>query len=186
MIRNALTAISSYDWRIFCVAWFYCCLAERSLLSKWRPYRVGPTDAASTGNFILHERFASALQYPGGHTASAKVESDGKVYACVMATRRKRPSAEHDVICLKVIRSTSELFVRVLDNESCVIATLQSLLRGNSTQMINTPLGQLSFALSSGSDPLGDTAKCCRTIASYVVDSTSKAHHQTAEIDPST
>ncbi|KAL1466467.1 hypothetical protein MTO96_042716 [Rhipicephalus appendiculatus] len=64
-IRLALEALASYDARVFCVAWLYCCLANRRVFRAWRSYLVGPTDAASTGEFILHERLASALRYSG-------------------------------------------------------------------------------------------------------------------------
>ncbi|KAL3218774.1 hypothetical protein MRX96_031313 [Rhipicephalus microplus] len=186
LILGALRAISVDESRAFCLAWFYCCLAERNLLTPWREYRVAPANDALTGKFVLHERLESALQYPGGHTTSAMIESGGMIYACVMATSRTWQSAPHDVICLQVIRSTSQLFVHVLGNHLCVINTLQSVLRGNATGLCDSPLGQLTFAFAGDNDDSGDTAHYCKTSASYSVGCTSKTPDQTVETDKST
>ncbi|KAL1426727.1 hypothetical protein MTO96_018042 [Rhipicephalus appendiculatus] len=148
-IRLALEALSTYDARVFCVAWLYCCLADRRVFRAWRSYRVGATDAALTGEFILHDRLASALKYPGCHTMGAKVDAPDRIHACVMATHPERTPLEHDIISLCVVRSMPRLFVRVVRDESHVIAVLQSLLRGNPAQLAENYLGELSFAFSS-------------------------------------
>ncbi|KAL3198943.1 hypothetical protein MRX96_001519 [Rhipicephalus microplus] len=135
-IRLALEALSYYDARVFCVAWFYCCLADRRLLRPWRSYRVSLADAASTGEFILHDRLATALSYPGCHTVVAKVDSSDRTHACVMVTTPGRPSQEHDVISLCVVRGTPKLFVRVVRDQSHVIAVIQSLLGGHPAQLV--------------------------------------------------
>ncbi|KAL3255357.1 hypothetical protein MRX96_017274 [Rhipicephalus microplus] len=165
-IRLALEALSTYDTRVFCVAWLYCCLAGRQAFRAWRAYRVGSTDAALTGDFILHERLASALKYPGCHVMGAKVESPDRIHACVMATHPERSSLEHNIISLCVLRSMPRLFVCVVRDEAHVINVLQSLLRGNAPQLAGSYLGELSFAFSSTPEHIGDIVVRSRCTAS--------------------
>ncbi|KAH6923859.1 hypothetical protein HPB50_008266 [Hyalomma asiaticum] len=150
-IRVALEAFNSRDACVFCIAWLYCCLAERRAFSAWRAYRVDPAGVASRGHFILHERLASALRYLGCHTMAAKIESRGRIYACVMATHPEFTPLEHDVICLCVVRDTPRIFVNVVRNQSRidVALVLQSLLRRDRSRMPGDYVGELRFSYSA-------------------------------------
>ncbi|KAH6924703.1 hypothetical protein HPB50_022192 [Hyalomma asiaticum] len=104
-IRATLEDIAIFSDRVFCIAWIYCWLSERGVITTWRPYRLGETGAVwTTDNFILHWRLALALDYPGGHIRYTKVESAGSIYACIMATDPGPRTAGHDVFCLLLHR----------------------------------------------------------------------------------
>ncbi|KAH6923860.1 hypothetical protein HPB50_008267 [Hyalomma asiaticum] len=181
-IRLALKSFSSYNERMAHMAWLYCCLAELNLLKPWKLYTVRPAAVPLTGRFVLHERLSSALYYPGGHTLSGKIENNDQIFACVLATHRKRKSPEHDVICLSVNRHKPQLYVRVVRHESRVMAALQSILRGSGAQMVPGQLGELRFAFEDAdTKPLDSTDSQVANSGSGNSSSPSKGPDQTVD-----
>nr|XP_050046568.2 uncharacterized protein LOC126543496 [Dermacentor andersoni] len=159
-IRLALEDFYADETRTFLVAWLYCCLAERELLRSWRSYRVtrAPTPAAAlTARFILHERLATALIYPGCHTKCAKTESAGVVYACVMATRPGDILLEHDVICLCAPRALPCLLVHATTRcELRLAAALHDALQKKPEELLEGHFDKLGLAFASSREPRAD------------------------------
>lgn len=154
-IRLALKAFESRDARVFCIAWLYCCLAQRRALPSWwswRSYKADASGTAWTGRFVLHELLATALRRQGCHATSAKVDKLGRIYACIMATNPESAPSEHDVIFLCIIPPFPQVFLRVERNELNVVDTLRSVLRGGYTRMLGDHVGQLRFAFVSDDD----------------------------------
>ncbi|XP_050024866.1 uncharacterized protein [Dermacentor andersoni] len=151
-IRHSLERFDALDARTFLVAWLYCCLAERQVLRSWRSYRISgaPSPAvARKVRFILHERLASVLKYPGCHTNCAKTESEGVVYACVMATPLGDPSLEHDVIGLCAPRSLPYLFVHAATRcEPRVTAALHVVLQKDPEKILEGHFDKLGLAIA--------------------------------------
>ncbi|KAL1429412.1 hypothetical protein MTO96_002460 [Rhipicephalus appendiculatus] len=162
-IRLALKAFDSKDARVFCIAWLYCCLAQRRALpswDSWRSYKADASGTAWTGRFVLHELLATALRRQGCRAMGAKVEKLGRIYACVMATNPESAASQHDVIFLCVIPHCPQVFLRVDRNESGVVDALRSVLRGSYTRMLGDHVGQLRFAFVRDND-----AEACRRSA---------------------
>ncbi|XP_049511307.1 uncharacterized protein LOC125939858 [Dermacentor silvarum] len=159
-IRRALEGFDAYETRIYLVTWFYCYLTERQILRSWCSYRLATATtpaAALTGRFILHERLETALQYPGCHTKRAATESEGVVYACVMATRPGGTLLEHDVICMCVQRSLPYLFVHAVTRcELRVSAALHFVLRKNPGEILEGHFDKLSLAFGSAREHMAD------------------------------
>ncbi|XP_065311641.1 uncharacterized protein [Dermacentor albipictus] len=159
-IRLALEDFYADETRTFLVAWLYCCLAERELLRSWHSYRVtrAPTPTATlTAHFILHERLATVLKYPGCHTKCAKTESAGVVYACVMATRPGDVLLEHDVICLCAPRSLPCLLVHATTRcELRLAAALHVALQKKPEELLGGHFDKLGLAFASFSEPRAD------------------------------
>ncbi|XP_075530051.1 uncharacterized protein LOC142563377 [Dermacentor variabilis] len=159
-IRLALEGLYTEETRTFLVAWLYCCLAERQLLRSWCSYRAtgAPTPAAAlTARFILHERLATALKYPGCHIKCAKTESAGVVYACVMATRPGDALLQHDVICLCAPRSLPCLLVHVTTRcELRLAAALHVALQKKPEEILEGHFDKLGLAFASSRQPRAD------------------------------
>ncbi|XP_037525738.2 uncharacterized protein LOC119402711 [Rhipicephalus sanguineus] len=113
---------------------------------------------APTSPLTLHERLASALRQPGGHSVCAMIESSGIKYACVMTADPGRETAEHDMICFWFTPSLPYFYVYPASPKSKFIATLHHLLRGNPAQQPGDYLGELRFAFSGVPGLLGDVA----------------------------
>lgn len=151
-IRLSVERFDSLDTRTSLVAWLYCCLAERQVLRSWRSYRVSgaPSPAvARKVRFILHERLATVLKYPGCHTNCAKTERESVVYACVMATRLGDTSLEHDVIGLCAPRSLPYLFVHATTRcELRVTAALHVVLQKDPEKILEGHFDKLGLAIA--------------------------------------
>ncbi|XP_065307867.1 uncharacterized protein [Dermacentor albipictus] len=151
-IRLSVERFDSLDTRTSLVAWLYCCLEERQVLRSWRSYRISgaPSPAvARKVRFILHERLATVLKYPGCHTNCAKTESEGVVYACVMATPLGDTSLEHDVIGLCAPRSLPYLFVHATTRcELRVTAALHVVLQKDPEKILEGHFDKLGLAIA--------------------------------------
>ncbi|KAL1470355.1 hypothetical protein MTO96_040477 [Rhipicephalus appendiculatus] len=100
-IQSAMISLNPLKTRVFCLAWFYSCLAERCQLSPWKWFHGEAMATAPADQLNLHGRLVSALRHPGGHSIGAKIETSGIKYTCVMATDLGRQTALHDMICFR-------------------------------------------------------------------------------------
>ncbi|KAL1469844.1 hypothetical protein MTO96_040837 [Rhipicephalus appendiculatus] len=157
-IQSALISLNPLKTRAFCLARFYCCLAERHVLSPWKRFHVEAMATAPTGPLTLHDRLASALLYPGGHSVGAKIETSGMKYACVMATNPGRHTAVHDMIIFRFHPSLPLFHVYPSLPNSRFITALHQLLRGDSARMPEGYLGELRFAFAGVPEPFGSVA----------------------------
>ncbi|KAL1473170.1 hypothetical protein MTO96_038875 [Rhipicephalus appendiculatus] len=157
-IQSALISLNPLNTRVFCLAWFYCCLAERCRLSPWVWFHVEATATAPTGHLNLHDRLASAVRNPGGYSVGANIETSGIKYTCVMATDPGRQTAVQHMICFRFHPSLPHFPVHPALRNSRFIAALHQLLRGDPARMPEDCLGELRFTFTGVPEPFGAVA----------------------------